>query len=336
MRHSFRMIDAMHALLACCVLWSACTKPPEAAPQQPRAATSPTATATEGAGPQDPRAPATQPAQWQFVNTSREATYVGSVTILGRDPVTGDLGVAMLSNCPGIFGQLLAASAEVGVAVTAAKPNTTWPAAALARLREGDSAEQALASVLESDPSARIRQLAILAPKGKGAVHSGDGVLSVQETAVGEDCVLFGSLMVPRPVLPAAKAAFEAAAGLPLPERLLLALGAASNLVEDEKLPKPGGLIRSHRTCAAALVVVRAGGGYDGRTDRFVDLRIDYHLDVVTALEQAYIAWVAAVIVPRLRDLQKAIQDTKSPIYKSNAEWLMRIRRRVGIGVRGG
>ena len=39
---------------------------------------------------------------------------------------------------------------------------------------------------------------------------------------------------------------------------------------------------------SAALLVVRAGGGYDGRNDRYIDLRVDDHADPVTELVRVF------------------------------------------------
>ena len=42
---------------------------------------------------------------------------------------------------------------------------------------------------------------------------------------------------------------------------------------------------------SAALLVVRAGGGYDGRNDRYIDLRVDDHADPVTELVRVFRAF---------------------------------------------
>jgi tetratricopeptide (TPR) repeat protein len=62
--------------------------------------------------------------------------------------------------------------------------------------------------------------------------------------------------------------AFLASAGQPLAERLLLALAAGD---------AAGGDSRGKQS--AALVVCRAKGGYNGFTDRAVDVRVDDHAD---------------------------------------------------------
>ena len=59
---------------------------------------------------------------------------------------------------------------------------------------------------------------------------------------------------------------FLATAGSPLAQRLLAGLGAAQ---------EAGGDRRGQQS--AALLVVREGGGYGGRSDRLIDLRVDEH-----------------------------------------------------------
>jgi uncharacterized Ntn-hydrolase superfamily protein len=76
-----------------------------------------------------------------------------------------------------------------------------------------------------------------------------------------------GNILAGAPVVDEMFAAYEASAG-PLPGRLLVALQAGD---------AAGGDRRGRQS--AALLVVRAGGGYVGGSDRWVDLRVDDHAD---------------------------------------------------------
>ena len=42
---------------------------------------------------------------------------------------------------------------------------------------------------------------------------------------------------------------------------------------------------------SAALLVVRDGGGYEGRNDRYIDLRVDDHLDAPAELARLFTVW---------------------------------------------
>jgi uncharacterized Ntn-hydrolase superfamily protein len=70
--------------------------------------------------------------------------------------------------------------------------------------------------------------------------------------------------------------AFEGTEG-DLVDRLLAALEAGDEAGGDRRGKQ-----------SAALLVVRAGGGYDGRSDRYVDLRVDDHPEPVRELRRVF------------------------------------------------
>jgi uncharacterized Ntn-hydrolase superfamily protein len=71
-----------------------------------------------------------------------------------------------------------------------------------------------------------------------------------------------------------------------LVDRLLAAL-----LAGDEA----GGDRRGRQS--AALLVVREGGGYEGRSDRYVDVRVDEHPQAVTELARVFTVYDREVLV---------------------------------------
>jgi uncharacterized Ntn-hydrolase superfamily protein len=77
---------------------------------------------------------------------------------------------------------------------------------------------------------------------------------------------------------------------------------------------------------SAALVVLRAGGSLDGSTDRLVDLRVDYDVEPIGALQVAYDAWVRASVLPRLKAYLKSTADPQGPAAKADRAWLERLR----------
>ena len=86
-------------------------------------------------------------------------------------------------------------------------------------------------------------------------------------------------------------AAYEASAG-PLPDRLLAALLAGD---------RAGGDRRGRQS--AALLVVRAGGGYGEGDDRWIDLRVDDHPDPVPELQRLRAVWRVLMERPEPGDL---------------------------------
>ena len=77
-----------------------------------------------------------------------------------------------------------------------------------------------------------------------------------------------GNILTGEAVVVAMEKSFLASAGKPLAERLLAALAAGD---------AAGGDSRGRQS--AALLVCRAKGGYNGFTDRAVDVRVDDHTD---------------------------------------------------------
>ena len=48
---------------------------------------------------------------------------------------------------------------------------------------------------------------------------------------------------------------------------------------------------------SAALLVVRAGGGYEGRNDRYIDLRVDDHPDAPAELARLFSVWDDTMLI---------------------------------------
>jgi uncharacterized Ntn-hydrolase superfamily protein len=92
----------------------------------------------------------------------------------------------------------------------------------------------------------------------------------------GEGFACQGNILVGPEVVDEMARAFRAAEG-ELVDRLLVALAAGD---------AAGGDRRGRQS--AALLVVRDGGGYDGRNDRYIDLRVDDHTDPVGELARVF------------------------------------------------
>jgi uncharacterized Ntn-hydrolase superfamily protein len=127
----------------------------------------------------------------------------------------------------------------------------------LSLLRAGLSAAETLDRLLDGDPDAAYRQVAIVDARGRVATHSGELCIPEAGHVTGDGFSAQANLMERDSVWPAMARAFEAAQG-DLAERVLAALDAAQ---------AEGGDIRGRQ--AAALVVVSAddGAGFDLRVE---------------------------------------------------------------------
>src|ERR671918_337048 len=97
------------------------------------------------------------------------------------------------------------------------------------------------------------------------ASFTGAECFEFASSVLGEGFACQGNIMATDRVVPAMAEAFGAAGG-PLAERLLEALGAAQ---------REGGDRRGQES--AVLLVAKPDGGYGGNHDRYIDLRVDHH-----------------------------------------------------------
>lgn len=212
-------------------------------------------------------------------------------SIVARDPVNGDLGVAVASKFLAVGSVVPWARAGVGAIATQALANVTYGQDGLHALNRGSDAESVLARLIEADDGRSERQLGIVDARGGAASHTGTGCLVWAGGRVADGLAVQGNILAGPEVVDAMMAAFGATSGS-LPDRLLAALLAGD---------RAGGDARGRQS--AALLVVRAGGGYGGTTDRWIDLRVDDHADPVPELRRLLDIWRLLSERPEPEDL---------------------------------
>jgi uncharacterized Ntn-hydrolase superfamily protein len=193
------------------------------------------------------------------------------------DTVSGEWGVATASGLVAVGAVVPYAEAGAGAVATQAAANPALGERALERLRDGESATAVLAALLDRDSASTIRQVALVDRAGRVAAHTGIHTAETAGDLSGPGFVVLGNRLAGDRVLPEMERAFAASEGKPLAERLLAALQAG----EREGGDRAG-------TRAAALVVVRRGGGFGGFDDRYLDLRVDDHDTPVAELARLY------------------------------------------------
>jgi uncharacterized Ntn-hydrolase superfamily protein len=187
-------------------------------------------------------------------------------SVVARDPETGDLGGAVQSKFLGVGGLVLHGRAGAGMVATQAWANVAYGPRGLDLLAAGATASQALAVLLGTDDQPGMRQAAVLDAAGRVAAHTGGDCPDWAGHLAGEGFSCQGNILVSGATVAAMAAAMRERADLELPERLVAALEAGQ---------AAGGDARGQQS--AALLVVREGGGYGGRSDRHIDLRVDDH-----------------------------------------------------------
>jgi uncharacterized Ntn-hydrolase superfamily protein len=185
-------------------------------------------------------------------------------SIVARDPATGDLGCAVQSKFLAVGAGAIHARAGIGAVATQALSNISFGPRGLALLEAGATAQQALDALVASDSLPQRRQAAIVDAEGRAAAHTGSGCTGWAGHVVGKETSCQGNMLVSRATVDAMAEAMETGLDMRFPERLLCALAAGQ---------AAGGDARGQQS--AALLVVRAGGGYGGYSDRLIDLRVD-------------------------------------------------------------
>src|SRR5262245_21290221 len=94
-------------------------------------------------------------------------------SIVGCDPESGDLGIAVQSKFLAVSAVVPWARAGVGAVATQSYANTTYGARGLELLAAGRTATEALAALTADDPGRRQRQAGIVDAKGRAATYTG-------------------------------------------------------------------------------------------------------------------------------------------------------------------
>jgi uncharacterized Ntn-hydrolase superfamily protein len=198
-------------------------------------------------------------------------------SIVGCDLAAREWGVAVQSKFLAVGSAVPFAAAEVGAIATQALANVAYGPAGLALLREGQSATDVVAELTRADDGRDDRQLGIVDARGGSATFTGSACIEWAGGLTGDCFAAQGNILVSESTVYALAETFLAAAGSPLAERLIACLGAAQ---------EAGGDRRGQQS--AALLVVREGGGYGGRSDRLIDLRVDEHPTPIGELERIH------------------------------------------------
>jgi uncharacterized Ntn-hydrolase superfamily protein len=186
-------------------------------------------------------------------------------SIVGRDPQTGDLGIAVQSKFLAVGAVVPWARAGVGAVATQSFANTSYGPKGLELLAGGMSAQEAMAALIGADDNPEQRQAGIVDAQGRSATYTGPKCFAWAGGVSGPDFAAQGNILVGEATVTALAETFQRAQG-PLWRRLVEALAAGQ---------RAGGDSRGQQS--AALLVVRAGGGYGGFNDRLMDLRVDDH-----------------------------------------------------------
>lgn len=193
-------------------------------------------------------------------------------SIVGFDPQTKELGIAVASKFLSVGAVVPFAKAGVGAIATQSWANLDYGINGLEMLQKGLSPEEVLKELVASDDKSGARQVGIVDASGRSAVFTGEDCFEWAGGFSEENFAVQGNLLVSEDTVNAMKEVFLQNEGS-LAERLLSALQ-AGDIAGGDKRGKQ----------SAAILVVKENGSYGGYTDRYIDLRVDDHADPVKEL----------------------------------------------------
>jgi uncharacterized Ntn-hydrolase superfamily protein len=211
------------------------------------------------------------------LNAFAQNQLVHTYSIVARDSVTGEMGVAVQSHWFSVGSIVTWAEAGVGAVATQSLADPAYGPLGLEMMRSGKTAQQALDGILASDPGSSVRQVAMIDANGNVAAHTGKKCIPDAGHMVGDQFSVQANLMLNDKVWPAMADAYRNTKG-DLAERMLAALDAAETV---------GGDIRGRQSAAILIVSGKPTGKL--WVDRIMDLRVEDHLEPLAELRRLVI-----------------------------------------------
>jgi len=193
-------------------------------------------------------------------------------SIVACDLDEGAWGVAVASKFPAVGALVPRAQAGAGAVATQSYANTSFGPRGLELMASGMSAEETLAELLKDDEQREQRQVGLVDMQGLAATFTGYECFEWAGGLTGPGYAIQGNILAGEHVVSAMQATFLETKDS-LPSRLYAALLAGD---------RAGGDRRGRQS--AAIYVAKAGGGYGGYSDRWIDYRVDDHKDPVPRL----------------------------------------------------
>jgi uncharacterized Ntn-hydrolase superfamily protein len=190
---------------------------------------------------------------------------IATFSFVAFDPARQEWGVAVQSKFMACAAVVSWARAGAGAVATQSYANMAYGPVGLEMMAQGMTAEQTIYALTQSDDGRSQRQVGVVDKQGRAAAYTGDGCHDWAGHIVGEGFTCQGNILIPGTVEAMAKTfAEQRGRSGELADWLVAALAAGQ---------EAGGDSRGRQ--AAGVLVVRENGGYGGRTDRYIDLRVD-------------------------------------------------------------
>lgn len=201
-------------------------------------------------------------------------SVVATFSIVGFDPETEEIGIAVASKFLAVGAVVPWAKAGVGAVATQSYANTTYGPEGLDLMASGLGAPDALDNLVSTDSDKERRQVGIVDAKGASATFTGKECIAWAGGKAGKYYACQGNILIGEETVTAMAETFDQTGGA-LAVRLVRALKAGEDAGGDSRGKQ-----------SAALLVVKEAGGYLGLNDRYIDLRVDDHPEPIDELER--------------------------------------------------
>ena len=197
---------------------------------------------------------------------------VATFSIVACDLRAQAWGVAVASKFPAVGAIVPWARAKAGAVATQATANTSFGPRGIDLMGSNHTAYETLRELLSRDRDREHRQVGIVDARGGSATFTGKLCSDWAGGVSGQGYAIQGNILSSPDVVRQMEQTFLEHRG-DLPARLLAALEAGGHA---------GGDRRGRQS--AALIVVKPKAGYGGHNDRWIDYRVDDHLNPIPRL----------------------------------------------------
>ncbi len=234
---------------------------------------------------------------------NKSEPFLSTYSIVARDSVTGEIGVAVQSHWFNVGAIVGWGEAGVGVIATQSFVNPSFGLKGLDLLKAGKSPQQVVDELIAGDEGRDFRQLAVLDASGRTASYTGAKCIYGAGNIAADNYSVQANLMLNDKVWGAMEKAFTETSG-PLAERMAASLEAAQNA---------GGDIRGMQS--AAIMVWKATSTGKPWEDKLIDLRVEDNPAPVAELkrllmvQRAYEHMNAGDLAVEKNDMELALKE---------------------------
>ena len=186
-------------------------------------------------------------------------------SIVGFDPITGNLGVAVATKYIAVGSSVPFAKPDIGAIAVQAYANPVLGPQGMELLSQGMSPDKVIETLIEKDSGFEYRQLGIVDSKGRAKSYTGSKCEDWAGGLIGPNCSAQGNMLIGEKTVSAMIDWFVSHNGN-LADRLI------GSLIESERV---GGDKRGRQS--SALVVASPKNGLAIYNNNLIDLRVDSH-----------------------------------------------------------